>query len=129
VQDLKYEAIALDETHREITFKTSGLIPVTKAFMTNVERVYGLLRLPVAIPHVISKIVSAVGPALAQVRRHPIHLDIPALGKPLRELLEELASVHNLNELTPSAFVGLLNTKLKALRVCSKRGVSNVERV
>ena len=115
VQDLKYEAIALDETYREITLKTSGLIPVTKAFMTNVERVYGLLRLPVAIPHVMGRIVSAVGPALVQVGRRPIHLDIPALEKPLRELLEELASVHNLNELTPSAFIGLLNTKLKAL--------------
>ncbi len=129
MQDLKYEAITLETTYREIldSLKTSDLTAVTTTFITNVDRVYGLLRLPLAIPHVMGMIVSAVIPALGQLGGCPIPLDIPALEKPIRDLLKELASVHSTTGLTPSAVIDLLNTKLKALsdqNSDSMRGIS-----
>ena len=117
MQDLKYEAITLETTYREIlnSLKTSDLTAVTTTFIINVDRVYGLLRLPLVIPHVMRTIVSVVVPALGQVGGPPTDLDIPAQLKQVIEFFKELASEHGSTQFTPSAAIELLNTKLKAL--------------
>jgi len=116
VQDLKYDAITLETDYREIldSLKTSDLSAVTRTFITNVNRVYALLRLPVVIPHLMGLLVNAVLPALSEVGGQ-ISLTSGEVVEPIREMIGEIANLSNTTRLTPHAAMDLLNTKLDAL--------------
>ena len=90
MQDLRYEAITLETAYREIldSLKTSDLTAVTTTFITNVDRVYGLLRLPVVIPHVMGIIVNAVLSASGQIAGHTVSLTLWAWRSSSKTLWE-----------------------------------------
>ncbi len=118
MQDLRYEAITLETAYREIldSLKTSDLTAVTTTFITNVDRVYGLLRLPVVIPHVMGIIVNAVLSASGQIAGHTVSLNMVGLEKLLKDLVGELTALRNAEgQLSRSTAIDHLNAKLKAL--------------
>ena len=118
MQDLRYEAITLETAYREIldSLKTSGLTAVTTTFITNVDRVYGLLRLPVVIPHVMGIIVNAVLPVSGEIAGLTANLNKVGLEKLLKDLIGELAALRNAEgQLSRSTAIDYLNAKLNAL--------------
>jgi len=115
VQDLRYEAITLETAYREIldSLKTSDLTAVTTTFITNVDRVYGLLRLPVVIPHVMGIIVNAVLSASGQIAGHTVSLKMVGLEKLLKDLVGELTALRNAEgQLSRSTAIDHLNWTL-----------------
>ena len=119
MQDLKYEAITLDVTYGDIlgSLNSSNLVPVTKAFITNLDRVYGLLRLPLIIPHMMGILVNAVLPAIAEIAGgESITVNTLGLQKLVQEMMGELVARRNAEgQLSPSDALDLSNAKLEAL--------------
>ena len=116
MQDLKYEAITLETAYREIldSLTTSDLSAVTATFITNVDRVYGMLWLPLVIPHLMGMLVNAVLPVLGELGGQ-LSLDSGEVEKTVKEIIAEIANIPNLKGLPLDAGIDLINTKLKTL--------------